>query len=462
MAGSPNQHHRPTYLATTVHGLEWVTADEIDRRLGPVERPALHRRRVLFTTTDPVATLGLRTADDVFVLVAEVDGLSGLRRDLDHLGTVARRLDWAPALATVAAVRPVTEQPVFDVAANVDGRPRYNRFEVEGAVGRAFADVTGGTYLARTAAGRDPGDPVVSIRVVLDGGRALVGLRMAATPIHRRSYKTDTAAGTLHPPVAAALVALGGDRRHRRHRQHRDHQRRTAARPVLWRRNDRHRGRPGRTRSIGRRPRSRPGSGGQHRGQRGPGRGGGRCPDRRRRPPRARPRPDGRHRDEPPVASHRLRPGLAGRHPRPVLEPSAPAPGPGRHGDGDRRRHPRPPARPRAAGLVGRPSPAAPAGRPVGHDRGRPANRAATEALPRAGPVAGPGPPGRRGDGQRVPGGAVRGYDRAQAIDQPPSEGRITPLRLVPPSERRKVIDAASWAELPPLPMDAGRGTAGA
>lgn len=42
----------------------------------------------------------------------------------------------------------------------------------------------------------------------MDGSRATVALRIADRPAHRRAYKQATVPGTLHPPLAAAMVRL--------------------------------------------------------------------------------------------------------------------------------------------------------------------------------------------------------------------------------------------------------------
>jgi tRNA (guanine6-N2)-methyltransferase len=44
--------------------------------------------------------------------------------------------------------------------------------------------------------------------VTLDGSRATIALRAGERPAHRRAYKRGTVAGTLHPPLAAAMVRL--------------------------------------------------------------------------------------------------------------------------------------------------------------------------------------------------------------------------------------------------------------
>ena len=74
--------------------------------------------------------------------------------------------------------------------------------------GLLLAARLGGTYLRRTAEGRQPGEPDLTVRVAVRNGAVAAALRIAARPLHRREWKLDTGPGTLHPPVAAALARL--------------------------------------------------------------------------------------------------------------------------------------------------------------------------------------------------------------------------------------------------------------
>jgi 23S rRNA G2445 N2-methylase RlmL len=96
---------------------------------------------------------------------------------------------------------------VLDVVAEVDGH-RFGRFAVEHAVGALLAPRLRGTYLRRTAAGREPGEPDLTVRVAVRDGAVSAAIRLADRPLHRRAWKRDTGPGTLHPPVAAALAHL--------------------------------------------------------------------------------------------------------------------------------------------------------------------------------------------------------------------------------------------------------------
>jgi 23S rRNA G2445 N2-methylase RlmL len=189
-----------TIIARCVHGLEWVCADEIATRLPSAAAVRLARREVVFDVSVESGLPDLRTVDDVFVRVGGLDEVATTR---DGLRSVGRRV---AALPFDAVDRP--SAPRVDVVASVEGRRTYSRFEVEQAVGPAVAARLGGSYLGRAADGRAPGDPDLSVRLFLRGTAMTVAVRLGPRPRHRRPYKQDTGAGTLHPPVAAALARL--------------------------------------------------------------------------------------------------------------------------------------------------------------------------------------------------------------------------------------------------------------
>lgn len=196
-------------VARSVHGIEWICADEIARRVPDAGALSLARREVTFRVpaVGP-ALVDLRTVDDVFLRVGEVDGVGSGRAELPAVAGRLARLDWRRALAQVRRVRPVPTAPRFDVVASIEGRRRYNRYEVQDALGARLAPVLGGRYLARTDTAGPVAEPDLTARVFVRGTRAVAALRLAARPLHRRDYKRDTAAGTLHSPLAAAMVRL--------------------------------------------------------------------------------------------------------------------------------------------------------------------------------------------------------------------------------------------------------------
>ncbi len=180
-----------------MHGIGWVVADEVAELPGATIH-ALRRREVEFDLAgDPVAALGLRTADDVLATVGELDSPRG-KAEVANCATTAADLDWGE----------LPRKPVIDVVAAVETRRPFNRFAVEAALGSALAHRLGGSYLARTSAGREPGEPTLVCRVFVREDSLLVCRTLATTPLHRRPYKLDVGPGSLHPPLATALARL--------------------------------------------------------------------------------------------------------------------------------------------------------------------------------------------------------------------------------------------------------------
>ncbi|WP_211589414.1 TRM11 family methyltransferase [Microbispora sp. H11081] len=162
------------------------------------ERPAGARRLVL----------GLRTADDVFLLAARGDDVGTSRRGADALAGLAAAAD----LAVLARLRRDHGGPAgftgVEVSASFLGRRGFTRYDVEDAVGRVLAARLGVGYHSRRGGAPPPGHS--GWRVTLDGERATLLLRVAERPLHRRAYKRRSVPGTLHPPVAAAMAAMAG------------------------------------------------------------------------------------------------------------------------------------------------------------------------------------------------------------------------------------------------------------
>lgn len=214
-------------VARCVHGLEWVCAAEVSRSGATDVR--MGRREVSFSTDEPAA---LRTADDVLVAVdreparpdrgsaaAGADNRTAAadnrpaaaadnRSDVAGLAAALAELPWAAAVDAVRTVREIPPRPVIDIVAAVEGRRRFTRHDVENALGPLLARRLRGSYLRRTAAGREPGNPDLTCRVFVRPDGATAAVRLTRTPLHRRPWRLDVGPGALHPPVAAAMVDL--------------------------------------------------------------------------------------------------------------------------------------------------------------------------------------------------------------------------------------------------------------
>jgi tRNA (guanine6-N2)-methyltransferase len=192
-----------------VRGLEWVAADEVRSSLPRAGDLVMANREVSFSLPrlDP-ALLALRTVDDVFLVVGQVDDVGSTKAAPQALSGRLAGLGWGLARHRIEQLRALPARPGFDVVASLEGRRGFNRFDVEHAVGAATAPLVGGTYLARTSTGRPTGEPDLTVRVFVRGETALAAVRLGRRPLHRRDYKQNTGKGTLHPPLAAALCRL--------------------------------------------------------------------------------------------------------------------------------------------------------------------------------------------------------------------------------------------------------------
>jgi tRNA (guanine6-N2)-methyltransferase len=170
-------------LARTLRGIEWIARDEVRSRLG-IDRIELGHRELRFTLPQLVPELlELGTVDDVFQVLAEVDGITRRRESLARLAS----LDLCAA-------------GTFDVTASFLGKRNYSRFELEDAV----AASVGGKRVARGGQ--------VSLRAHVVGEVATIAARIARRPLHRRAYRVATVPGSVHPPLARALALLAGMR----------------------------------------------------------------------------------------------------------------------------------------------------------------------------------------------------------------------------------------------------------
>ncbi|WP_277207500.1 methyltransferase domain-containing protein [Isoptericola croceus] len=194
-------------VARTVRGIESILADEIQASgLGTVEHEG--HREVWFQHLGPgPRVLDLRCADDVFVFGAVVHGVDRTKASLRVLAAAAEAVPVRDLQALRETLGGPRQPMSLDVSASFLGRRNFNRYDVEDAVGAPLAARADVPYHSRRA-GVAPPHEGMSWRVTVDGDRALLGLRIGPGPLHRRSYRRITRAGSVHPPLAAALVRL--------------------------------------------------------------------------------------------------------------------------------------------------------------------------------------------------------------------------------------------------------------
>lgn len=193
-------------FAVTSRGLEEICAREMVRfglTVGEIAYRRVHAQAGGDLRPQHLRPmLSLSTADDLFLEVSRWSGISHTRAALETLRELAEQLPLRPALAVCTQLRPIDRRPLFSVTANFVGRRNYSSEEIKTALAAGIEAATGWTY--------SPDDSVaaLNVRVFIEHENALVGVRLAATPLHRRSYKQEQRPGSLKPPVAAALLEL--------------------------------------------------------------------------------------------------------------------------------------------------------------------------------------------------------------------------------------------------------------
>ncbi|GAA4586882.1 hypothetical protein GCM10023194_34290 [Planotetraspora phitsanulokensis] len=200
----------PTLVARCVHGLEATVAAEIlQRGLGVITH--LGHREVHFRTGGSAQVTALRTADDVFLLAARCADTGTAKQSAGELARLAEAADLGALTRLRESHGGSGAVTGIEVSASFLGRRNFNRYDVEDAVGRALAHRLGTRYHSRRA-GTAPPAGAGGWRVTLDGTWAVLLLRVADRPLHRRPYKRCSVPGTLRPPLAAAMAGMAGIR----------------------------------------------------------------------------------------------------------------------------------------------------------------------------------------------------------------------------------------------------------
>jgi 23S rRNA G2445 N2-methylase RlmL len=190
-------------FAITSRGLEGIGAQELGRAAGVQVTQVRYRRISATCSGEPAGLLRLRTVDDVFLHLAEWEGIVSQRGALERLTRLAARLRLEPALEVAARLRPLPPTPTFSVTANFVGQRNYSADEIKQAVAAGTGARYGWAYAAED-------ESQVNLRLFIEHERASVGLRLGDAPLHRRAYKQANLPGSLKPTIAAAMLFVAG------------------------------------------------------------------------------------------------------------------------------------------------------------------------------------------------------------------------------------------------------------
>ncbi len=192
-------------FALTTRGLESLSADEM-RALPDLSVQQIAYRRVEAEYSGDLAALcALRAVDDVFLTLAAWDGISHERAMLSRFVEWSAALRPADSLPLLATLRILPEEPAFSVTVNFVGKRNYSAPEVKAVLAESLVGQNPGWRYAEDDAEAD-----LNLRLFIEHETALVGLRIARDPLHRRAYKVANLPGALKPTVAAAMLQLAG------------------------------------------------------------------------------------------------------------------------------------------------------------------------------------------------------------------------------------------------------------
>jgi 23S rRNA G2445 N2-methylase RlmL len=191
-------------FALTTRGLEDVSAQEMATLPGLRIREIAYRRITADYTGALDALLKLRTVDDLFLHLAEWPEIERQRAVLTRIEQLSTELALEQTAHLRSRLQPLDGAPAFSVSASFVGKRNYTTAEIKQAVAAGVQRRTGWTY-------REQDEPdALHLRLFIEREQAVVGLRLAATPLHRRAFKQMHLPGSLKPPVAAALLRLAG------------------------------------------------------------------------------------------------------------------------------------------------------------------------------------------------------------------------------------------------------------
>jgi 23S rRNA G2445 N2-methylase RlmL len=189
-----------TFFALTFRGLETISAYEIAQLPGIYVEQVAYRRINGACGCSLRPLLNLRTVDDVFLHVATWSAIERQRSALATLHHLCRCLNLQTVDAINTEIRTLPIAPEFSVTVSFVGKRNYTTHEIKGAIADAIEQTFHWSYTT------DDNQADLNLRLFMEHETVIVGVRLAKQPLHQRSYQRIIQAGSLKPPVAAAML----------------------------------------------------------------------------------------------------------------------------------------------------------------------------------------------------------------------------------------------------------------
>ena len=202
---------RPLYLAHTQPGFEAIAVEEAQQQLDRVKIDSTYsvgdkNGMLLFRhSSDVDDALELRTIEDLFVVVADIDNLPTSREGLQHLEYLVNQApNFEQGLNLLRQARPnrrIGGKLSFRVVSRQIEHAAYRRVDAQRAVERGIS--MRGDHKWRLAE-----DNAIELWLTLLPGRALLALRLSDEQMRHRPYQVAHLSASLRPSAAAALCWL--------------------------------------------------------------------------------------------------------------------------------------------------------------------------------------------------------------------------------------------------------------
>ena len=195
-----------SYFCRVIHGAEDLVWQDITSRINADLVNKQHRVIEFISAEDPASLVLLRSVDDLFISATRLKNLSHKREALQAIEDQLACTDLKKLQSVVAGVREVPNRPRYTVTASFVGKRNYNRWEIAEAVRSGVSEKHNWIFIdTRDAAGADSD---LHLRIHLDDSSGIVGLRLAARPLYKRSYKLSHEPGSLTPQLAYLMTTL--------------------------------------------------------------------------------------------------------------------------------------------------------------------------------------------------------------------------------------------------------------
>lgn len=193
------------YFSRAIAGTEDIVWQDINRQLR-AELVTLEWRRIEFSFDgDPQRLLALRSVDDIYILVGKLVNIGKHRHSLDGITEQISGLSFSDAVDACRQIRTMPDRPNYSITATLLGNRNYSRYEVAKAVQDGLAAQYSWNHIERA---ENNVLPDIDVRVLLEYGDGIVGVRLNAYPLHRREYKILNLPGSLRPPLAYIMCLL--------------------------------------------------------------------------------------------------------------------------------------------------------------------------------------------------------------------------------------------------------------